>query len=74
MALNCLLFEGDGRKDDGDSLVVRSSSSDCVGAFLCPCLMCCVLFQKKGIDGYFYLDQMARMKFRLLHLLLEICK
>ena len=32
------------------------------------------MFQKKGIDAYFYMDQMARMKFRLLHLLLEICK
>ena len=32
------------------------------------------MFQKKGIDGYFFMDQMARMKFRLLHLLLEICK
>ena len=26
------------------------------------------------MDGYFLLDQMARMKFRLLHLLLEFCK
>ena len=63
-----------GRKDDGDSLVVRSSSFGHVGALSYPYLLCCVLFQKKGIDGYFYLDQMARMKFRLLHLLLEICK
>ena len=63
-----------GRKDDGDSLVVKFSSSGRVGAFSYPYFLCRVLFQKKGIDGYFYLDQMARMKFRLLHLLLEICK
>ena len=63
-----------GRKDDGDSLVVRSPAFDCVGALLYPLLLYLVIFQKKGIDGYFYLDQMARMKFRLLHLLLEICK
>ena len=62
-----------GHKDDGDSLVVRSSSFGCVDAFSYPRLLCCVSFQKKGIDRYFYLDQMARMKFRLLHLLLEIC-
>ena len=64
-----------GRKDDGDSLVVRSSSIwSCWCSFPYPHLLCCALFQKKGIDGYFYMDQMARMKFRLLHHLLEICK
>ena len=63
-----------GRKDNGDSLVVRFSFFGRVGSFSYPYFLCCVLFQKKGIDGYFYLDQMARMKFRLLHLLLEICK
>ena len=63
-----------GRKDDGDSLVVRSSSSGRVGAFSYPYLLCRVLFQKKGIDEYFNLDQMARMKFRRLYLLLEICR
>ena len=63
-----------GRKHDGDSLVVRFSPSGRVGAFSYPYLLCRVLFQKKGINGYFYLDQMARMKFGLLHLLLEICK
>ena len=63
-----------GRKVDGDSLVVRSSSFDCVGAPSYPHFLCFVLFQKKGIEGYFYLDQMARMKFRLLHFLPEICK
>ena len=64
-----------GRKDDGDSLVERSPSFLVVLVhFPYPYLLCCVLFQKKGIDGYFYMDQMARMKFRLLHLLLEICK
>ena len=28
----------------------------------------------KGMDGYFYLDQMVRMKFRLMHFLIEICR
>ena len=60
-----------GRKDDGDSLVVRSSSFwSCWYSFPYQHSLCCVLFQKKGTDGYFYMDQMARMKFRLLHLLL----
>ena len=64
-----------GRKDDGDSLVVKFSSCLVIlGQFRYPYQLCCVLFQKKGTDGYFYMDQMARMKFRLLHLLLEICK
>ena len=63
-----------GRKDGGDSLVVRFSSFGRVDALSYPFLLCCVLFQGKGIDGYFYLDQMAQVKFRLLHLLLEICK
>ena len=42
--------------------------------FSYPSSLYCVVFQSKGIDGYFYMDQMACMKFRLLHLLLEICK
>ena len=63
-----------GRKNDGDSLVVKSSSFDRVGALLNPPLLYLVMFQKKGIDGYFYLDQMARMKVRLMHLFLEVCK
>ena len=50
-----------GRKYDGDCLVLRFYSSDRVGACSYPCLLCRVLFQKKIIDGYFYLDQMARM-------------
>ena len=29
---------------------------------------------KKNMDGYLYHGQLARMKFRLFHLLLEICK
>ena len=64
-----------GRKDDGDSLVVRSFSFLVVLVhFPYPSKLCRVVFQKKGIDRYFYKDQMARLKFRLLHLLLEICK
>ena len=63
------------RKNDGDSLVISFPSILVVLVhFLYPYLLCCVLFQKKGIDGYFYMDQMARMKFHLLQLLLEICK
>ena len=26
------------------------------------------------MDGYFYLDQLARLKFRVFYMLLEICK
>ena len=64
-----------GRKVNWDSLVVRSSSFlVMLVQFPYPHSLCCVLFLKNGIDGYFYMDQMARMKFRLLHLLLEICK
>ena len=74
MAIDRLLFWKTGRKDDGDSLVVRSSSFGLVGALSYPLLWCCVSLQKKRTDGYFYLDQMARNKFRLLHLLIEICK
>ena len=33
-----------------------------------------LFFQKKGIDGYFYSDQMARTKNRPFHMILEICK
>ena len=62
-----------GRKDERDSLVVRSFL---VGIFLLQqsvsITLCC--FWKKGMDGYLYHDQLARMKFRLFHLLLEICK
>ena len=42
-----------GRKDDGDSLVVRSSSFGRVGALSYPYLLCCVSSQKKGVYGYF---------------------
>ena len=62
-----------GRKDEGDSLVVRSFL---VGICLLHQSMSIffVCFQKKGMDGYLYHDQLARMKFRLFHLFLEICK
>ena len=33
-----------------------------------------LMFKKKGIDGYFYHDQLARLKFRVFHMLLEICE
>ena len=29
---------------------------------------------KKGTDGYFYLDQLVCLKFRLFHMLLEMCR
>ena len=44
-------FKETGRKDRGDSIVVRSSSFGCVGALSYPHLLCCVLFQKKGMNG-----------------------
>ena len=63
-----------GRKDNGDSLVLRSSSFGRVGKFSVPVFIVLCFVLGKGIDGYFYMDQMARRKFRLLHLLLGICK
>ena len=62
-----------GRKGDGDSLLVRSST---VGVCLHHSngLIISLLFWKKGMDGYLYHDPLARMKFRLSYLLLEICK
>ena len=62
-----------GRKYDGDSLVVKSST---VGVFFVSCKWAHPFFavQKKGVDGYLYCGQLARMTFRLFHLLLEICK
>ena len=32
------------------------------------------MFRKKRIYGYFYLDQLAGLKFRVFHMLLEKCK
>ena len=63
-----------GRRDDNDGLVLRYA--------LCSELWwssrwyayCLSAVWKKGMDGYFYLEQMARMKFRLFYLLLEIYK
>ena len=62
------------RKDEGDSLVVRSFLLVFVwiAQVYVSATLCC--FYKKGMDGYVYHDQLARMKFRLFHLLLEICK
>ena len=62
-----------GRKDDGNNLVVRSPSSNFIATISYPCMLnfwC----SEKGMDGYFYLDQLARLKFRVFHMLLEICK
>ena len=62
-----------GRKDEGDSLVVRSFLVGiCLPRVSVPITFCC--FLKKGMDGYLYHDQLALMKFKLFHLLLEICK
>ena len=62
-----------GRKDDGDSLVVRSPS-----LIYCHCVVPMSVenfdVQKNGMDGYFYPDQLARLKFRVFHMLLEKCK
>ena len=62
-----------GRKNEGDGLVVRSSF---VVILLVPrkCTYYHFVVQKKGMDGYLYHDQLAQTKFRLFHLLLEICK
>ena len=61
------------RKDDGDSLLARFS----IVGFSIASLKCthyCFAVRMKGMDGYLYHDQLGRMKFRLFHLLLEICK
>ena len=67
-----LYLKETGRKDDGDNLVVRSST---VGVCLHHSngFITSLLFQKKRMDGYLYHNPLARMKFRLFRLLLEIC-
>ena len=42
-----------GRKDDGNSLVVRSSSFSRVGALSYPCLLCCVSFRRRELADTF---------------------
>ena len=66
-------LEETGRKDDGHSLVVRCSF---VGIFFASfeCTQYCFVVWKKGMDGYLDHDQLARMKFRLFHLFLEVCE
>ena len=61
-----------GRKTDGDSLVVKYILHLLVHLQF-SLLHLAVFPKKKGIDGYFYINQMARSKFRLFHLILEIC-
>ena len=60
-----------GKKDSGDSLVVW------VFRLVLLLVNCRFLFTfsrfRKRIDGYFYIDQLGRMKFRLFHLILEMC-
>ena len=64
-----------GGKDDGDSPVLRLSALNISGyGFTVPLLQFCCLEEKVGEDRYMYLDQLTRMKFRLFHLLLDICK
>ena len=62
-----------GQKDDGGSLVVKFSI---LSSLIRDFSMYSLLFYcwKEGMDGYPYLDQLTRMKFRLFHLLLEVCK
>ena len=62
-----------GRKDDGDSPVVRSSTVGFLSAS-CKCAHHFFVVSEEGDDGYLYHDQLDRMKFRLFHLLLELCK
>ena len=56
-----------GRKDEGDRSFLVGI---CLLHQSVPITLCC--FQKKGMDGYVYHDQLARMKFR--SEVLEICK
>ena len=61
-----------GKNDSGDSLVVWFSSCR-----FCFSITVTAYFrfhvQKKGKGGYFYIDQLRRMKFQLFHLVLELC-
>ena len=59
-----------GKKTGGDNLVVYYSALLNHLHFSHRQLF----FEKKGNDGYFYIDQIARRKFRPFHLILEICK
>ena len=61
------------KKTDGDDLVFKHIHYLNFN-FLHSCSHCLVFFQKKGIDGYFYVDQMARTEFCLFHMILEVCK
>ena len=60
-----------GQKDDG--LVVRSSSFNCFLTVLYHCLLSLWCLEE-GDGCLFYLDQLARLKFRLFHMVLENCK
>ena len=62
-----------GRKDEGDSLGVKSFLVGNLPASW-KCFHYPLLFLEKSMDGYLYHDQLARMKFRLFHLVLEIFK
>ena len=62
-----------GRKDNGDSLVVKSSTVG-VSSASCKCAHDCFAVFEEGDRRLLYHDQLARMKFRLYHLFLEICK
>ena len=61
-----------GKKDSGDSLVVCFFLLVSILAYLPPQLSL-FLFKKKELDGYFYIDQLGRMKFRFFYLILELC-
>ena len=60
-----------GKKDSGDSLVVWFNL---LVSFSLNCLylpaFCCL---EKRDSGYFYINQVGRMKFRLFHLIFEMC-
>ena len=61
-----------GKKDSGDSLVVWFSSLS-----FCFNITATAYFRfhvyKKGIDGFFYIDQLGRRKFHLFHVILKLC-
>ena len=60
-----------GQKDSGDSLVVWFFLW--VSFSYNAHIYSCFLVQKKESDGYFHVDQLGRMKFRLFHHILEMC-
>ena len=62
-----------GRKDSCDSSVVCLFLVVSILSWL-PLLISVSMLEKKEIDGYFYIEHLSRMKFRLFHLISQMCR